>query len=168
MRKPCDAGPSIHVAAIALGSNLPGRLLSRRANLNAAICALPALGTVVAVSPWLQTDPVGYTAQPQFLNGAALLHTELPPLSLLDGLLAIEQQLGRDRSHSIAKGPRTLDLDLLLYDDMILHTDRLTLPHPLLHERRFVLQPLADIAPGLFHPRLNLTIQQLLTGLSGL
>ncbi len=154
------------LAAIALGSNLPGTLGSREANLHAAIHALAALGTVTAVSTFLDTAPVGPTPnQPRFLNAAALLQTTLSPLHLLDALLRIEQNLGRDRTHNQPKGPRTLDLDLLLYNSEILQSTRLTLPHPELHLRRFVLNPLAEIAPNLLHPTTGLTIHQLLATL---
>ena len=150
-----------HQAAIALGSNLG----HREATLREAITRLAALGTVHAVSPFYDTEPVGYLDQPRFLNAALLLKTDFAPLPLLDLLLAIEQAMGRDRASVAPKGPRTLDLDLLLYDDLILHTPELTLPHPALHERRFVLQPLADIAPTLRHPATGLTIAELLSQL---
>ena len=145
-------------AAIALGSNLG----DREANLRAAIVYLAELGPVTAVSSFYETAPVGYLDQPRFLNAAALLTTALPPLELLRALLAIEKKLGRDRSATLPKGPRTLDLDLLLYDDLILETDELTLPHPAMHERRFVLAPLAEIAPHRQHPLLHQSMQQLL------
>ena len=154
------------LAAIALGSNLPGPLGSREANLHAAILALSAAGTVTAVSSFVDTTPVGTDpatlAQPRFLNAAAILTTTLSPLDLLATLLQIEQSLGRDRSHGIPKGPRTLDLDLLLYGTTILTTETLTLPHPEMHTRRFVLGPLAEIAPNLLHPTTGLTVHQLL------
>jgi 2-amino-4-hydroxy-6-hydroxymethyldihydropteridine diphosphokinase len=110
----------------------------------------------------LQTAPVGYANQPDFLNGAALLETQLPPTELLHHLLQIERTHGRDRSHGIEKGPRTLDLDLLLYDDVVMTTPELTLPHPEMHTRRFVLEPLAAIAPEWTHPVLQRTVQELL------
>lgn len=146
------------LAAIALGSNLG----DREATLARAAESLAALGRVVAVSPWLQTAPVGYADQPDFLNGAVLLETQLTPEDLLSHLLQLELQHGRDRSHGIVKGPRTLDLDLLLYDDVIMTTSELTLPHPEMHTRRFVLEPLAAIAPQIQHPLLQQTILQLL------
>jgi 2-amino-4-hydroxy-6-hydroxymethyldihydropteridine diphosphokinase len=146
------------LAAIALGSNLG----DREATLASSVRLLAALGEVLAVSSNFDTDPVGYADQPRFLNAAALLQTSLAPLDLLRALLAIEEEHGRDRSHGIEKGPRTLDLDLLLYDDVILTTAELTLPHPELHRRRFVLDPLAEVAPAMMHPVLHRTVADLL------
>lgn len=151
------------LAAIALGSNLG----DREKNLMQAVESLRLLGEVVAVSGFADTTPVGYTDQPRFLNAAALLRTGLPPADLLGALLSIELQHGRDRSHGIAKGPRTLDLDLLLYGDTVMSSDGLTLPHPEMHRRTFVLQPLAEIAPELVHPVLRRTILELLRALDG-
>lgn len=154
------------MAAIALGSNLPSPRGSREANLDNAVDALAGLGRVVARSRWLDTEPVGYADQPRFLNGAVVLETALKPLELLRGLLRIELQFGRDRSHGIAKGPRTLDLDLLLYDDVVLHGPELELPHPEMHRRRFVLEPLAEVTPDWMHPLLQKTVRDLLAGVS--
>jgi 2-amino-4-hydroxy-6-hydroxymethyldihydropteridine diphosphokinase len=152
-------------AAIALGSNLPSPYGPPEANLREAITRLATLGRVTAVSSFHATDPVGYLDQPRFLNAAALLQTNLPPLDLLHQLLAIEHAMGRDRVHTPPKGPRILDLDLLLYENQILQIPDLTLPHPSLHERRFVLAPLAEIAPTLVHPILHRTIADLLAHL---
>ena len=145
-------------AAIALGSNLG----DREANLREALTRMATMGSVTAVSSFHDTAPVGYTAQPRFLNATAMLETKLPPIDLLHALLAIERRMGRDRSADIpAKGPRLIDLDLLLYGDEILNTPELVLPHPAMHERAFVLEPLAEIAPGLMHPVFHTTIAQL-------
>jgi 2-amino-4-hydroxy-6-hydroxymethyldihydropteridine diphosphokinase len=149
------------IAAIALGSNLPSPFGSPADNLREGLSRLAALGRVTAVSTFHATDPVGYLDQPRFLNAAALLSTSLPPLDLLHGLLAIEHAMGRDRSSAPPKGPRIIDLDLLLYGDLIVQTPELTLPHQALHERRFVLAPLAEIAPTLQHPTLHRSIADL-------
>lgn len=149
-------------AAVALGSNLPSPFGDRTANLKEAVRRLEALGRVIAVSSFHDTDPVGYEDQPRFLNAAALLETELLPFDLLRGLLAIEHAMGRDRENAPPKGPRVIDLDLLLFGDVVLQTSELTLPHPAMHERRFVLAPLAEIAPEMQHPVLHSSIARLL------
>ncbi len=149
------------LAAIALGTNLG----DRAATLHAALTRLGSLGTVQTASRFYETDPVGYLDQPSFLNAAALLETSLRPLELMRQLLAVELEFGRDRSHGIAKGPRTLDLDLLLYGDLIVNSAELTLPHPEMHRRRFVLEPLAEIAPDLVHASRQCTVAQLLARL---
>ena len=157
------------VAAIALGSNLPSVFGSPEANLHEALHRLRSLGKLIAVSSFRSTAPVGYRDQPWFVNGAALLATDLGPLPLLRELLGIERAMGRDRAGSPAKGPRIVDLDLLLYTGTghpaVLHDPDLALPHPAMHERRFVLEPLAEIAPGLIHPVFNQTIAELLAAL---
>lgn len=145
-----------HLAYIALGANLG----DRAAHLREALERLGALGAVEQVSPFLDTAPVGYTEQPRFLNAVARLRTGLSPHDLLNGLLGIEHAMGRVRD--IRWGPRTIDLDLLLYDTCMLDEPHLTVPHPRLHERRFVLEPLATISPNLVHPQLGKTIQALL------
>jgi len=136
------------LAYIALGANLG----DPAATVNAAFAALDQLpqSRLLAKSALYRTAPVGIAEQPEFVNAAALIDTTLAPEALLDALLAIEQAFGRVRAER--NGPRTLDLDILLYDDLTLATPRLTLPHPRLHLRAFVLQPLADLAPDLAIP----------------
>jgi 2-amino-4-hydroxy-6-hydroxymethyldihydropteridine diphosphokinase len=136
-------------AYVGLGANLGNRAQTIRAALE-RLGRLPGV-EVVAVSSLLETDPVGLEAQPRFLNAAAELETELPPRALLDALLAVERGLGRTREGP-RFGPRTIDLDLLLYDDLVVDEPGLTVPHPRLHERRFVLEPLAELDPGLVVP----------------
>ena len=129
------------IAAIALGANLGDRLET----LKAAIARISDLGTIIKVSSVYETDPVGYLDQPAFYNAALLLETILDPETIMQSLLAIEADLGRVRT--FANAPRAIDLDLLLYGDEIRDTPALTLPHPRMHERAFVLVPLAEIAP---------------------
>jgi 2-amino-4-hydroxy-6-hydroxymethyldihydropteridine diphosphokinase len=153
------------VAAIALGSNLDSSAGDRAANIHLAIAQLRSLGTVLAVSSFYDTAPVGYLDQPRFLNAAALLDTLLEPLALLESLLAIEREMGRDRSTTVAKGPRVIDLDLILFGDAAMQTATLILPHPAMRERSFVLEPLAEIAPKMVDPVTCKTIAELLAAL---
>jgi 2-amino-4-hydroxy-6-hydroxymethyldihydropteridine diphosphokinase len=130
-------------AYVGVGANLG----DRAATIEAAVAALPG---VVAVSELRETDPVGVVDQPRFLNGAAALDTTLSARELLDVLLAIERDLGRERR--VRWGPRTIDLDLLLYGGETIEEPGLTVPHPRLHERRFALEPLLDLDPELAIP----------------
>jgi len=135
---------------VGLGSNLGDREQTLRAAV-AALAAHPAV-EVVAVSTLIDTEPVGYTDQPRFLNGVAALDTELSARELLELLLEVERSFGRRRDGVPSHGPRTLDLDLLLYGGDEIDEPGLRVPHPRLHERRFVLEPLAEVAPGLEVP----------------
>jgi 2-amino-4-hydroxy-6-hydroxymethyldihydropteridine diphosphokinase len=119
---------------------------------------------VVAVSTLRETDPVGYEDQPRFLNGAAELRTSLSARELLDRLLGIERRLGRVRGEGPRFGPRTIDLDLLLHGDEVVVEPGLVVPHPRLHERRFALEPLAELDPALEIPGRG-SVQALLSGL---
>lgn len=137
-------------AYIGLGSNLGDREATIRAALD-ALEAEPEIA-VAAVSGFIDTEPVGVVDQPRFLNGVAAVDTDLTVRDLLDVLLEVEQRFGRRRDASIPQGPRTLDLDLLLYGDAEIDEPGLRVPHPRLHERAFVLGPLAELAPGLEVP----------------
>jgi 2-amino-4-hydroxy-6-hydroxymethyldihydropteridine diphosphokinase len=137
-------------AFVGLGSNLG----DREGTLRAAVGRLRALPhtRVLAVSKLRDTEPVGYLEQPRFLNGVVQLETELSARQLLDALMDLERRFGRDRTAYPPQGPRTLDLDLLLYGGETIAEPGLEVPHPRLHERRFVLEPLADLAPVLEVP----------------
>jgi 2-amino-4-hydroxy-6-hydroxymethyldihydropteridine diphosphokinase len=144
-------------AYIGLGANLGEREATMRR-------AVEILGDdVVAVSTFRETDPVGYEDQPRFLNAAVALDTELEPRALLERLLEIERELGRTRDGP-RWGPRTIDLDLLLYGDEVVDEPGLRVPHPRLHEREFVLEPLAELDPGVVVPGKG-SVTALLTGL---
>jgi 2-amino-4-hydroxy-6-hydroxymethyldihydropteridine diphosphokinase len=143
------------LAYLSLGSNVG----DRAANLNDAISRLAALGTVNAVSSFYETEPVEVTAQPWFLNCVVALDTEKMPKQLLAGILDIEQRMGRRRVQK--KGPRTIDIDILLFGNSIVDTAALTIPHPSMHERRFVLEPMAEIAPEVRHPVFKRTVREM-------
>ncbi len=141
---------------IGLGSNLGDRL----ENLDKTIEALPPRIHKVAASLVYETDPWGYLDQPTFLNQVIEVETELLPLDLLASLKQIEHKLGRQAT--FRNGPRLIDLDIIVYGDWILDQDGLVIPHPRMHERAFVLKPLADLAADLCHPIYGTTIQELL------
>jgi 2-amino-4-hydroxy-6-hydroxymethyldihydropteridine diphosphokinase len=145
----------VTIAYVGVGSNLG----DREGTIRAAIAALPG---VLAVSELRETAPIGVTDQPAFLNGAVAVETELAPLELLERLLAIERDLGRRRRERW--GPRTIDLDLLLYGAEQVDQPGLKVPHPHLHERRFALEPLAELDPALVVPGHG-SVADLLAGL---
>jgi len=154
---------SMPIAYLALGANLG----DRRRNIQSAVELLRATAgtSVTKVSSLHETAAVGGPAgSPAFLNAAAEVETSLEPAALLARLLEIERLLGRERREKW--GPRTIDLDVLLYDDRVVDEPHLHIPHPLMHQRRFVLAPLAEIAPGAIHPVLKRSVAELLADLS--
>ena len=145
----------MHKVYLSLGSNVG----DRAENLRTAIHHLDRLGKVVTVSSFYETEPVELTAQPWFLNCAVELATEKMPRQLINGVLAIEQEMGRRRRQN--KGPRNIDIDILLFGNSVVRARGLTVPHPAMHERRFVLEPLAEIAPDARHPVLKRSVREL-------
>ena len=150
------AGSSSALCAVALGSNLGDRC----AHLDFAVTRLRAILDGLKVSSYIDTEPVSGVPQPRYLNAAAVGRASLAPRDLLAALLDIEQARGRERP--FRESPRTLDLDLILYDDLVLTEPGLAVPHPRFRERRFVLEPLTSIAPGLLDPVTGKTIAELL------
>jgi 2-amino-4-hydroxy-6-hydroxymethyldihydropteridine diphosphokinase len=155
--------PATHRAFIAIGANLGDREATIRAAID-ALSQTPGI-KVLRTSSLMENEAVGGPeGSPPFLNGAIAIVTSLEPRELLTRLLEIERGLGRERHQKWS--PRTIDLDLLLYDDLVLRADDLTIPHPLMHERDFVLVPLAEIAPDVAHPVLRATVRTLADAVS--
>ena len=143
------------VVYLSLGSNLG----DRDANLRTAIEMLAGFGKVSAVSSFYETEPVEVTAQPWFLNCAVKFDTEKMPRQLISAILSLEQNMGRQRKQQ--KGPRTIDIDILLFGSSVIEIPSLTIPHPHLHERRFVLEPMSEIAAEVRHPIFKRSIREL-------
>ena len=148
-----------HLAYLSLGSNLG----DRETHLRDGIQRLRVVGRVQSTSSLYETQPVEFTDQPWFLNYAVALETSSTPTQLMQQLLEIERAMGRRRLQK--KGPRTIDLDVLLFGDVVVNTAELTIPHPAMQDRRFVLEPLAEIAPDAIHPVLKKTVRELLSEL---
>jgi 2-amino-4-hydroxy-6-hydroxymethyldihydropteridine diphosphokinase len=147
------------MAYLSLGSNMG----DRGANLREAIVRLKAAGRVVGESSVYETEPVEVTNQPWFLNCVVACETEETPEELMSSVLRIEREMGRQRTQK--KGPRTIDIDILLYGDAVVDSTKVRIPHPAMHERRFVLQPLAEIAAEARHPVLKRSVRELLAEL---
>jgi 2-amino-4-hydroxy-6-hydroxymethyldihydropteridine diphosphokinase len=147
--------PMTAIAYLSLGSNVG----DREGQLVEALGRLSVLGPVAALSSFYETEPVEFTDQPWFLNVALALETRRSPEELMSSILLIEEAMGRKRIQN--KGPRSIDIDILMVGDQIVNTFEVTIPHPAMHERRFVLEPLAEIAPGLRHPVLGKTMLEL-------
>jgi 2-amino-4-hydroxy-6-hydroxymethyldihydropteridine diphosphokinase len=144
---------------LSLGSNLG----DRAAQLRDAVTRLAVADRVVAESSLYETEPVEFTDQPWFLNCAVELKSRKTPQQLMDAILKIEEEMGRRRVQK--KGPRSIDIDILLFGDTIVNSKELSIPHPAMQQRRFVLEPLAEIAPKVIHPILKKTIEELLNAL---
>jgi 2-amino-4-hydroxy-6-hydroxymethyldihydropteridine diphosphokinase len=148
-----------------MGANLASWAGAPEATLVAAALRLESLGRVTSRSSLYSTAPVGFTAQPRFVNAVVALQTELGSRELLDGLLAIEKEYGRDRAAGVVNGPRTMDLDILLLGDLKISEPGLEIPHPRLAERAFVLVPLCEIASEVAVPGCGKTVEELFDSL---
>ena len=151
--------PVLNLAYLSLGSNMG----DRAAHLRDAIARLQSEGRILLVSSFYETEPVEFTDQAWFLNCALALETTRTPRQLMSDILTIEQEMGRQRIQK--KGPRIIDIDILLFSDQIIDSPDLAVPHPAMQRRRFVLEPLAEIAPEARHPVLKKTIRELLDAL---
>lgn len=152
----------MRTAYIGMGANLASSAGPPDATLAAAASRLEALGRVTALSSLYSTAPVGFADQPRFFNAVAALETDLTPFELLGALLLIEKDFGRNRVLNLQNGPRTLDMDILLFGDFVIGGATLEIPHPRLAERAFVLVPLKEIAHGAMDPRAGRTVSQLM------
>ncbi len=152
----------MHKVALGVGSNLGDTLRCCQSAVKALVDN--GICKVEKLSSWYYTEPQGYREQNWFVNGALIGSTSLDPQEMLFGLKEIERQLGR--TQSFRWGPRAIDLDILFYDNLLLESENLTIPHKLLHLRRFVLVPMVEIAPSWFHPVLKKSVKELLKNLS--
>lgn len=147
------------IAYLALGTNIGNK---RRNMITAAALLAERVGDVLALSGFYETDPWGFQSENTFLNAALQLETSLSPLELLKATQQIEVQMGRTQKSNGTYHDRIIDIDILLYDDLILQTPELTLPHPLMQDRRFVMEPLLEIAPNVVHPVFKKTVVSLM------
>lgn len=147
------------IAYLALGTNIGNR---RRNMITAAALLAERVGDVLALSGFYETEPWGFQSENTFLNAALRLETSLSPLELLKATQQIEAEMGRTQKSNGTYHDRIIDIDILLYDDLILQTPELTLPHPLMQDRRFVMEPLLEIAPSVVHPVFKKTIVSLI------
>jgi len=146
---------------LSLGSNVG----DREDHLRGAITRLESIARVISVSSFYETEPMEVTNQPWFLNCAVKVETTKMPKQLMAAILEMEREMGRLRT--IKKGPRTVDIDILLFGDAVVDSQEVTIPHPAMHERRFVLEPLAEIAPEARHPVFKKTVSEMLDALPG-
>jgi 2-amino-4-hydroxy-6-hydroxymethyldihydropteridine diphosphokinase len=156
----------MQTAFIGMGSNLVSKAGPPDATLAAAAERLESLGRIVCRSSLYSTEPVGFRAQPRFVNAVVGLETELQPTALLAGLLRIEQEFGRDRSAGIQNGPRTLDLDILFFGDQVIREPGLEVPHPRINDREFVLVPLRELASNVLNACHGTTVTQMMNAVS--
>ena len=154
-----------HTAYIGVGSNMGDKLANCREGVRTLTASTPDT-RLSEISPYYKTEPMDFKEQDWFVNAVVKIETSLDPFGLLEMLKTIQKKAGRVKD-IIRFGPRILDLDILFYDDRIIETAQLTIPHPRLHQRRFVLQPLCDISPGMVHPVMKKPIRTLLAMLDG-
>ena len=145
---------------IGIGANLG----SVRENFAHAVRSIEKCARLVAVSSLYESEPVGLEDQPKFTNAVVKVETELSPFELLDRLKAIEKDIGRKKT--VRWGPRVIDLDIIFYEDFVINTDSLVIPHPRAHERRFVLEPLLEIEPSAWHPAKNMSVRDICSELA--
>lgn len=163
MSKNKEGSPGLSLVALGLGANLGEREKSIQTAIDKLACCEEI--NLVATAPLIETAPVGGIPQPHYINSTCLLTTSLSPRELLEVCQRIEVELGRNREEEEKWGPRTIDLDILLFGGTIVDSPDLRVPHPEMHRRRFVLEPLCEIAPEMIHPELHVTVRYLLNSL---